>query len=179
MKKFLQSIWKLVYDYPAVATAVVIYLYYLLTSLDFFEHAREKRTLLDYVLQFDSLIWMWLAAAAFIQLQKYKKRQHEETEKRMVYQHEIKLQQAQNDMLNDITALLQDSINNPLAIISLKMQEMRRKFERDEDLVRSLESVEGALRRIELTIRDLKSYEMQKMMKTSAERLDTAGPAPQ
>jgi len=178
MKKFLQPIWKLVNDYPAVATAVVIYLYYLVTSLDFFEHAREKKSLLDYVLQFDSLIWMWLAAAAFLQLQKYKKRQQQETEKRMVYQHEIKLQQVQNDMLNDVTALLQDSINNPLAIISLKMQEMRRKFDTDEDLLRSLESVEGALRRIEHTVRDLKSYEMQKMMKASGERMDTADPAP-
>lgn len=171
LKKVAQYIWKLINDYPAIVVAVVIYIYYLLTSIDYFTHAAQKRTFLDYVLQFDSLIWMWLAAAAWLQVQRYRKRQIEESAQRRAAEREIQLQQVQSALLNDITEVLQDSINNPLTIISLKTQEIRRKFETDSDLMRLLESIEGAMRRIEQTIRDLKSYETQKMIDAAAERL--------
>lgn len=170
-KKLLQPLWKIVNDYPAVVVAVVIYLYYLITSVNYFMHAGEKRTFLDYMLQFDSLIWMWVAAAAWLQVQKYRRQKKQEAEQRNVYEMELHLQQVQNELLNDVTAILQDSINNPLAIISLKTQELRRKFETDSEMIRLLESIEGAMRRIEQTIRDLKAYETQKMLKATAERL--------
>lgn len=170
IKGFFRRIWNLITEYPAVFAAFVIYIYYLLTSVDYFEHLKEKKTFFDYVLQFDSLIWMWVAAAALIQVQKYRKDQKEESHQRLTYEHELLLQQTQAEMLNDITALLQDSINNPLAIISLKTQEIRRKFEVDSDLAKTLESIESALRRIEQTIRDLRGYEMDKIVKNAAER---------
>lgn len=171
MKKFTRVIWKVINDYPAVVVAVVIYVYYLLTSLNYFAHADQKKTFLDYVLQFDSLIWMWLAAAAWLQVQRYRNRQIEESTQRRAVEREIQLQQVQNALLNDITEVLQDSINNPLTIISLKTQEIRRKFETDSDLMRLLEAIEGAMRRIEQTIRDLKSYETQKIIESAARRL--------
>jgi signal transduction histidine kinase len=171
LKKFTRVIWKVINDYPAVVVAVVIYVYYLLTSLNYFAHAEEKKTFFDYFLQFDSLIWMWLAAAAWLQVQRYRKRHMEEAAQRRAVEREIQLQQVQNALLNDITEVLQDSINNPLTIISLKTQEIRRKFETDSDLMRLLEAIEGAMRRIEQTIRDLRSYEAQKMIESAAQRL--------
>lgn len=172
MKKISQLIWKVINDYPAVVVAIVIYMYYLLTSLNYYAHAEQKKTFFDYVLQFDSLIWMWLAAAAWLQVQRYRKRQIEESAQRRAVEREIQIQQVQAALLNDITEILQDSINNPLTIISLKTQEIRRKFEKDSDLMRLLESIEAAMRRIEHTVRDLKSYETQKMIEAAAERLN-------
>jgi signal transduction histidine kinase len=171
LKKFFRPVWKIINDYPAVVTAVVIYVYYLITSVNYFAHASQKKTFLDYLLQFDSLIWMWLAAVAWLQVQSYRKRQQEETAKRQIFEYELQLQQVQNAIIDDITNVLQDSINNPLTIISLKTQEIRRKFEEDSEIVRLLETIEAAMRRIEQTVRDLKTYETQKMMQTSAERL--------
>jgi signal transduction histidine kinase len=170
-KNILSRAWSYISEYPAVFSAIAIYMYYLVTSLNYFEKAKEKTTFLDYVLQFDSLIWMWLAAVAFVQVQKYRKLRLTETSELQVYQREMELQKAQNEMLNDITLLLQDSINNPLAIISLKTREIRKKFENDSDMIRLLEAVEGAMRRIEQTIRDLKGFQSQKIFESSADRL--------
>lgn len=171
LKKIFMPVWKIITDYPVIVSALVIYIYYLLTSIDFFEHAKEKKTFLDYVLQFDSLFWMWIAAAALLQVQRYRQRQREETEERRLYQGELERQQIQNDLLNEVTALLQDNINNPLAIISLRTQEIRRKFETDTEILRWIDSIEAAMKRIELTIRDLKGYETQKMIDTTVAHL--------
>lgn len=170
LKRLFRPIWKIVERYPVIISGIVIYFYYLLASVNYFVHAKEKTTFLDYMLQFDSLLWMWLAAAAWLQVQRYRQRQMEETAQKKMYEFEIQLQQVQNDLLNDITHVLQDSINNPLAIISLKTQEIRRKFEADAELMQLLETIERAMKRIEQTIRDLKGYEAQKMMKATAER---------
>lgn len=168
IKKFFHHIWN---DYMVVVSAVVIYLYYLLASIDLFGHADEKQSFFDYVLHFDSLIWMWMVTAALLQIQKYRKHQREQDEHRQLYQNELERQQIQNEFLDEVTALLQDNINNPLAIISLKTHELRRKFENDEEMIRWIENIEGATKRIEQTIRDLKGYQSQKMIQATAERI--------
>ncbi len=170
MKEVLKPVWTFIENYPVVVAALVIYLYYLLTSVNFFEHVTQKKSFFDYVLQFDSLIWMWVAAAALVQVQRLRKHRREESESRHVFEAEIERQQIKSQLINDITALLQDSINNPLAVISAQTRQIRRKFESDKEILRWVDGIEGAMKRIENTIRELRVYETQKMLESSAER---------
>jgi len=78
--------------YFILIAAVVIYGYYLLTSINLMEHSDSKKGLLDYVLQFDSLILMWVIAAVFVQLQKYRRERREEAEYRQKIQLEFERQ---------------------------------------------------------------------------------------
>lgn len=163
--------WSFIERYPVLIAALVIYLYYLLTSVNFFEHHNEKQGILDYVMQFDSLFFLWLAAAALLQLQKIRKAHKQEEEHRRNVERVLDRQQIYSSLINDITMLLQDNVNNPLAIISVTTQEIRRRFESDKEILRWLDRIDGAMNRIHNTIRDLQAYEAQKMIEASTNSL--------
>ena len=171
MKKFFIAVWTKIKDfavrYPILISAVAIYLYYLLTSFDFFTRKGEKLTFLDYVMQFDSLFFMWIAAAALLQVQRMRKAHRGEEDKHREVERILDRQQIYGQLVNDITMLLQDSVNNPLAVIKVTTQEIRRKFEKDTEIIRWLDRIDGALHRINNTIRDLQAYEAQKMIEAS------------
>jgi signal transduction histidine kinase len=162
--------------YPVILAAIVIYCYYLLTSINFFKHHAEKQTLLDYVMQFDSLFFLWLAAAAFLQVQKMRKSQEKAVEQRRTMERVLDRQQIYGTLIKDITMLLQDNVNNPLAIISVTTQEIRRRFESDKEILRWLDRIDGAMQRIHNTIRDLQAYEAQKLIESTTEKLEDLPP---
>ncbi len=175
MKELFNKIWLkihvIVEKYPILIAAIVIYLYYLLASINLFRHAGEKQTFMDYVMKFDSLFFLWLAAAALLQVQKMRKAYKREEETRRNIERALDRQQIYSTLVNDITMLLQDNVNNPLAIISVTTQEIRRRFETDPEIMRYLDRIEGAMKRIHNTIRDIQSYEAQKLIEGTAETL--------
>jgi len=158
-------------QYPVLVAAIVIYLFADLLIFNVFRHSREQRSLLDYVTEFGSLFFLWLAAAAFIQLQKMRKAHREEEERRFRMERVLDRQQIYSQLVNDITLLLQDNVNNPLAVIAVTTQEIRRRFEEDKEILRWLDRIDGAMQRIHHTIRDIQSYEAQKLMDSSKELL--------
>ena len=171
IKKIWCKIQVIVEKYPVVITAVVIYLYYLLASVNLFRRSDINRTFLDYVMEFDSLFFLWLAAAALLQVQKIRKAYKKEEESRRNIERALDRQQIYSTFVNDITMLLQDNVNNPLAVISVTTQEIRRRFETDAEIVRFLDRIDGAMRRIHNTIRDIQSYEAQKLVESTTEIL--------
>jgi signal transduction histidine kinase len=176
MKAIFNKIWdkiKLVIDsYPIIVAAVVIYLYYLMTSLNLFRHSTEKRSFVDYFFQFDSLFFLWLAAAALIQVQRIRKSYNKEQDHRHSIERALDRQKVYSQLVNDITMLLQDNVNNPLAIIAVTTQEIRRKFVEDTEIVQWLDRIDGAMQRIHNTIRDLQAYEAQKLIDSTTETLE-------
>ena len=167
--KVWRKIWNFIEAYPVVIAALVIYVYYLFTTVNFFHHEGEKKSFIDYFLQFDSLFFLWLAAAAIIQLQRVRKSFKKEEIQRREVERVLDRQQIYSGLVQDITSLLQDNVNNPLAIISVTTQEIRRKFESDTEIIRWLDRIDGAMKRIHNTIRDLQAYEAQKLMDSSAQ----------
>jgi len=165
------KIRELLEKYPVIIAAVVIYLYYLMASLNLFKHSGEKHNFMDYVMEFDSLFFLWLAAAALLQVQKLRKAHKMEEQARRNIERALDRQQIYSTLVNDITMLLQDNVNNPLAIISVTTQEIRRRFETDPEIMRFLDRIEGAMKRIHNTIRDIQSYEAQKLIEGTAETL--------
>lgn len=170
--RFFEKAKKIAEKYPVILAAIVIYAYYLLTSFNFFKHHDEKQTLLDYVMQFDSLFFLWLAAAAFLQLQKMRKSHEQEVEQRRSMERVLDRQQIYGTLIKDITMLLQDNVNNPLAIISVTTQEIRRRFESDVEIMKWLDRIDGAMQRIHNTIRDLQAYEAQKIIESTTEKFE-------
>jgi signal transduction histidine kinase len=173
LKNILKKAKTIAEKYPVILAAVVIYGYYLLTSFNFFKHHAERQSLLDYVMQFDSLFFLWLAAAAFLQLQKMRKSNEAAQEQRRSMERVLDRQQIYGTLIKDITMLLQDNVNNPLAIISVTTQEIRRRFESDKEILRWLDRIDGAMQRIHNTIRDLQAYEAQKLMESTKESFDS------
>jgi len=176
MKKVLILVWnkvrKFVEKYPVLVAAIIIYLYYLLTSVSFFSQETKKYSILDYIMEFDSLFFLWLAAAALLQVQRVRREYRQEEEKRRKVERVLDRQQIYNTLIKDVTMLLQDNVNNPLAVIAVTTQEIRKRFETDQEIVRWLDRIDGAMKRIHNTIRDLQSYEAQKLIESASEVLE-------
>ncbi|MBI4548297.1 MAG: hypothetical protein HY707_09975 [Ignavibacteriae bacterium] len=169
VRKVLQNLKVVVDRYPVLIAALVIYLYYLVTSLNFFGRQAEKRSFVDYIMQFDSLFFLWIAAAVFLQWQKMRKAYKQEEDHRHNIERVLDRQEIYSTLIKDITMMLQDNVNNPLAVISVTTQEIRRRFEKDPEIMRWLDRIDGAMSRIHNTIRDLQAYESQKLIETSQE----------
>lgn len=172
--KILKKIWSLIETYPIIVAAIFIYLYYLLASIHMFKHEAEHQTILDYIMDYDSLFFMWLAAAALIQIQRIRKTFKVEQDRLHQVENVLMRQQIYSQLVNDITLLLQDNVNNPLAVIAVTTQEMRRRFEEDSEILRWLDRIDGAMQRIHNTIRDIQAYESQKMIDSSRDLMDEA-----
>jgi signal transduction histidine kinase len=167
VKSLWNQIIKFLDRYSIIVAAVVIYGYYLLTSIDLLQQSAEKKSFLDYFLQFDSLILLWIIAVVVIQLQKYRKERKEEEEYRRKIELEFERQRIHLQLLDEITTLLQDNVNNPLAIISITTHTIRRKFESDEEVVQWLDRIDGSMQKIHATINDIKAYQTQKIVQAS------------
>ncbi len=174
MNQKVKDLWKTVLafleKYSIIVAAVVIYGYYLLTSINLIESHDTKRGFLDYVLQFDSLILLWIIAVVVIQLQKYRKEKRLEEDYRKKIESEFERQRIHLQVLDEITSLLQDNVNNPLAIISITTHTIRRKFEADEEILGWLDRIDASMQRIHSTINDIKAYQTQKIVETSIKR---------
>jgi len=64
------------------------------------------------------------------------------------------------------SAKLQDTINNPLAIISVTTDDIRRRCISDPDIVRRLDQIDTSLQRIHVAIKDVAAYESGRILET-------------
>ncbi|MBI5473477.1 MAG: hypothetical protein HY961_14130 [Ignavibacteriae bacterium] len=173
-QRFLSFIDK----YSIIVSGVVIYIYFLLSSFDMLRTRDVTRGPLDFILQFDSLILLWMIAVVVIQLQKYRKQNREQEEYREKVQLEFDRQRTKLQVLDELTSLLQDNINNPLAIISVSSQSLHRKYDGDTETINWLDRIDSALQRVHTTINDIKAYKTQEIVKESMAVVDGAQPAP-
>jgi signal transduction histidine kinase len=170
MKKLLLPVWRKTVPFfeknSILVAAFVIYSYYLLTSIDIITHPDQKAGLLGYIFQFDTLIVLWILAAVVVQLQKYRRKLKEEEEfkKSIIQEHER--ERVQLRLLDDITRDLNDTINNPLAIISVSADSLREKFSSDKEVADYLDRIEAAMKRIREVIGDFKSYQTKKIVQS-------------
>ncbi|MGA9364953.1 MAG: hypothetical protein WBW16_11375 [Bacteroidota bacterium] len=160
IRRLFQSIAGWARKYPAVIIGIGIFGYYLATALDLFKKSgRMHLTTMDFFLHFDSLIWMWIAAFVFIKLQKTKERFHGEEVEKLMMQHQIEKSKIASTILNEITRQLQDTINNPLAIIGVMTEDIRKRFVGEPDVMRRLDQIDTSLQRIHNAIKDVANYQ--------------------
>jgi signal transduction histidine kinase len=122
------------------------------------------------------MILLWVIAAVVIQLQRYRKQTREQEEYRQKVQLQFDRQRTKLNVLDEITSLLQDNINNPLAIISVSSQNLHRKHEGDAETIGWLDRIDGALQRVHTTINDIKAYQTQKIVQESMWAVDGMQP---
>lgn len=161
----VNQILRIVNKYPVLIAGIAIYGYYLTTTVDFFEKSHEgKFSLLDFVLQFDSLFWMWITAFVFIKLQQSRESHFAEERQRIAMQTHLEKSAIANSILKDMTAQLQDTINNPLAIIRMSTEDLREKLESNPDMKKRLDQIDASLRRIHHAIKDVTMYESTRIL---------------
>lgn len=160
-KKTMQWINK----YPLVFSVLGIYAYYMFTTLDFFKKSEVTHlTLLDFILQYDSLIWMWLVVYVVSRAQSMKlKYEADDSSKREILT-EVEKSAIASVVLRNVIRLLQDAVNNPLAVIGSTLEDMRRRFSSDPQTGRQFDQIDASLQRIHNAIKDVEVYESTELL---------------
>jgi signal transduction histidine kinase len=165
LKRKLLAMGQWLQRYPGIVASIVILGYYLTTTVDLFDRSgRKSLTFVDFFLHYDSLVWMWLVAFIFIKLQKTKERMHSEERDRLLMQLQIDKSRIASTLLKEITKQLQDSINNPLAVISVMTEDIRKRFIGEPDVMRRLDQIDVSLQRIHNAIKDVANYQTAKVL---------------
>lgn len=165
IKKIFEKLIHVVQRYPVALTAILVLGYYLTSTVDLFKKSGNmKLTFLDYVLHYDSLIWMWVAAYVFIRLQKTKERFYNEEREKLFMQLQLEKSKIASTLLKDVTKQLQDSINNPLAVISVMTEDIRKRFVGDPAVMRRLDQIDSSLQRIHGAIKDVANYQTAQVL---------------
>jgi RNAse (barnase) inhibitor barstar len=167
-KRFRERVARLLSEHWIMVAAVIIFGYYLLTSLDIIvERSGQKIRLLDYAFQFDSLIFLWIIAVVVLKLQTYRKRLRDEEEFKRQIVTDYERQRAHLQILDEISDALNDTINNPLAVITVSIGTLRQKYQLSNETLDTLNMIETAARRIRQVLNEIKGYQTEKIVGTS------------
>ena len=96
----------------------------------------------------------------------------------MVMQTHIEKSAIANSIVKDMTAQLQDTINNPLAIIRMSTEDLRNKI-KDSEGRKQLDQIDASLRRIHHAIKDVTMYESTRILDMIGEIVNLPDPQPQ
>jgi signal transduction histidine kinase len=165
----VKSIWKKllrwVNAYPIVISVLGIYAYYLFTTLNLFKKSEVTRlSFSDFIVHYDSLIWMWLVVYLYFRAQTIKKKYESNELSRNQILSEVEKSSIASVVLHNVIHLLQDAINNPLAIIGSTTEEIRRQSSSDPRLNRQFDQIEASLQRIHNAIKDVQVYESTELL---------------
>jgi signal transduction histidine kinase len=167
LPKLRTSAFRLLDKYGITLAGIFIFAYYLWATIDEFGKPHSSRNFADYFFQFDSLIYLWLLLYLGVKLHEYKRKHKEESErdKRIVLQFER--QKMQLSVVDDLTRVMSDAINNPLAVISLSTGSIRQRFEGDAEIMSFLDRIDGALKRLREVLADFQTYQTKKIIQSS------------
>ena len=163
------SLWKKlllwVNTYPIVFSVVGIYAYYLFTTLHVFKRSAVAHlSLLDFIFQYDSLIWMWLVVYVLSRAQAMKQKYEQNESNKKLILSELEKTSIASAVLRNVIRMLQDAVNNPLAIIASTTEEIRKHSSPDPSLGRHFDQIEASLQRIHNAIKDVQVYESTELL---------------
>lgn len=151
--------------YPIVFSVLGIYAYYLFTTVNFFKKSEVAHlSLFDFILQYDSLIWMWLVVYVVARAQNMKQKYESEEAKRKQILSEVEKSSIASEVLRNVIRLLQDAINNPLAVIGSTTDEIRKRSSSDAALNRQFDQIDASLQRIHNAIKDVQVYQSTELL---------------
>lgn len=154
--------------YGVLLAGILIFAYYLWSALDMFTSPDRPRSLQGYFFRFDSVIMLWLLLYMGVKLYDHKKKQkiNEENSRKIILEHEW--QKRQFEMLDEVTTVVSDAINNPLAVISVSAGSIRERFKSDSEILDFLDRIDGALKRMHEVLNGFQNYQTKKILKSAA-----------
>lgn len=128
--------------------------------MDFYQNVEKKTyTLLDYIQNFDALLWMWLLAFTLVKIIGYRSKLLERENKQLVQEREIVLKATQLKTVHEVVRTLQHDINNPLTIILAYAKRAERFSGNSEEINNSVKEIKVAGERIHRALQELSKLE--------------------
>jgi signal transduction histidine kinase len=175
----IERIGNFLVRFPALVAGIIIYAYFLLTTLDFYQKAKNSAlNALESVKHFDTLLWMWLLAWVLIKILHYRTRLHEQEQLRLQYEQRLQVREAQLKSFSEIVRKLQHDLNNPLTILLAYLRRAERGARDHPEVLRSITEARESADRIFQTLStfsNLRAYEAESYSNENTSRVDEAG----
>lgn len=149
-----------------VLAGILIFAYYLWAAIDLFSSPYPRRGFQGYFFQFSSVILLWGLLYLGSRLYEYKKKQRLEHEKNQRIVQEYERRKMQLEVLDEVSAILYDTVNNPLTIISISSSSIRERFAPDSEILAYVDSIDGALKRVRDVLANFEAYQTKKIMRS-------------
>lgn len=165
-----RSIKHLPAKYPAVISGYIIYMYLFIVMIRFFIVARHTEiNFWDVVELFDALPFMWLLAMTLVKVINVRTKLHDSETQRIMKEKELHTKEIQIGTMREVVSGLQHRINNPLAIVMLTINKVRRTVALSEEMLVHINSIEKESKRITQALKDFsetQNYEVEQIGKT-------------
>lgn len=176
MNNFFRTVRDFFVTYPAVLSGYIIYLYFFLTTMKYYQDFKEKSLGVGDIFQsFDALAWMWLLAVALVKVIQYREKVHEERLKLEASEQELARHRSQLETMQQVTRALQHSINNPLTIVLAYTTKAQRKVKEDPEMEKYLDEVRTATERIIQSLKDYSSSQTYHTVDTPVGKMAVPG----
>jgi signal transduction histidine kinase len=152
--------------YGVLLAGVFIFAYYLWVAIDHLMNPHARRDFQGYFFQFSSVVLLWGLTFLGAKLFEHKKQQKEEAKKNAAIVQEYERRRMQLELLDEMSELLNDTVNNPLAIISISTASIRNRFQPDDEVLAYLDSIDGGLARVREVLANFKSHQTTRIVKS-------------
>jgi signal transduction histidine kinase len=129
-------------QYPAVLSGCIIYSYLFVSMVRLFikvkVHGATPGDIYDI---FSALPFMWLLAVSLVKIIEFRTKLHNQEK-------ELQVKNIQLTTMHEVVKGVQHQVNNPLAIISLSVDQTKRAVEHDPALLKKIESIANAANQI-------------------------------
>jgi hypothetical protein len=144
---------KFVAQYPAVLSGCIIYSYLFVSMIRLFikvkTHGATPGDIYDI---FSALPFMWLLAVSLVKIIEFRTKLH-------IREKELQVKNIQLTTMHEVVKGVQHQVNNPLAIISLSVDQTKRAVEHDPALLKKIESIANAANQINLALQKFSEAE--------------------
>ncbi len=135
--------------YPAILSGCIIYGYMYFAIIRLFLKVKYGTvTLGDAYDIFSALPFMWLLSVAMVKVIEIRTKLHESQTQNFQDQEQLRVRETQLNTMKEVVRGLQHHINNPLAIISLCVSRVKRRFAENQDGLEDAQQIELASKRI-------------------------------
>jgi signal transduction histidine kinase len=139
MRKVVTMVKEFSATYPAVLSGYIMYSYLFISIIRFYLKAKSREmSLYDIYESFDALPFMWLLSSALVSIIDMRTKLHETERARILEHRELEIKQTQLRTMNEVAKGFQHRINNPLAIIYLAVNGLRRSAGKKKEVVRGI-----------------------------------------
>jgi len=148
-------------EYPAVLSGYIIYSYLFVSILRLFIKVRYYGgTLSDVYDIFSALPFMWLLSVSLVKVIDYRSKLHDSETRRMRSEEQLQTNATQLETMHEVVLGLQHEVNNPLAIITLSIGQIRRHGLGDPGTPKLIDSIDDAVHRITKALHKLSETEL-------------------
>lgn len=155
IRSLLYALKELPAKYPAVLSGYIIYLYLFIVMIRFFLTAKETSIDLYTVIEmFDALPFMWMLAMMLVKVIQINTQLHESETKRILNEQVLEIKETQVNTMREMVLGVQHQINNPLAIIMLRIQKIKRSLNLPEEMSVQINSIAEESKRITQALKD-------------------------